>query len=236
MDAKAFLEGLAERYPSDAEDLEHAWTILHQQRIHTVDRLTKLGDSQWTRLNIPMGVEAIIREELNAAVQQQYEPAPQEESTLRQRKKSGGLTMRSPKRQETQAQRPAYDTLFLDPPANLDAQWNLLLVDTLPPDRRDLLQKSWNELAGRSDEQYMMFLEYSSYLRKPEIKQEDRERHEQKIEPLLRELGIPQRSEPDHDGNAGLWWIGMGAIAFFGFGFYYYFYGGHSTVPHQELL
>jgi len=227
MDLRSFLEELAHRYPSDLEDLENSWQILEKQRISTVDRLVKLGDSQWARLNIPLGVEAIIREELSLIPAQDEEDSI-EESTLRQR----GKPVARPKPETPKAKEMAQPQLYLEPPSNLEEQFHQLLVDTLPPDRREMLLNSWRDLES-IDDRYMMFLEYSSYLRKPEMSDKEREEHEKKMEPLLHHYGI---SKSDDDSRVGLLpWIVIGGVGLFAIGFYYYAYPGEIT-PHEEML
>lgn len=63
---QSLLEVLSRRFPDDADELQEACTELLRQRLGTVQRLAKLNDSQWQRLNLPMGIEAIIREEVDA--------------------------------------------------------------------------------------------------------------------------------------------------------------------------
>jgi len=249
MNVKNFLEGLLDRYPNDAQDLEEAWKNLSSQRINDIDRLQKLSDSQWSRLNIPLGVEAIIREELETLINAPSEEPPEEpEKVLRQRKggsTSGqGITMR-PKNHFERAQsgstgntnnKPVgFSDLSLEPPDNLDEQWSQLLFDTLPPDRRDMLQKSWDEMGDDNrQDKYMMFLEYSSYLRKPENNSRDKQKTEKRMEPLLREYGL--QHEVEGDSRMGLLWLGFGVLILLCGGGYYYFFGPHVPTRHEEIL
>ncbi|CAJ1426230.1 unnamed protein product [Effrenium voratum] len=57
-----FIAGLAAAHPEDAEDLAEAAEVLSRQKISSVARLVKLSDSQWQRLNLPLGIEALLRE------------------------------------------------------------------------------------------------------------------------------------------------------------------------------
>ena len=52
------------------------------------------------------------------------------------------------------------------PPPNLDQLWTKLLEDSLSVEKRASLQANFDACETRQD-QYMMFLEYTSYLRKP---------------------------------------------------------------------
>ncbi|CAE6911011.1 unnamed protein product [Symbiodinium sp. CCMP2592] len=77
----------------------------------------------------------------------------------------------------------------LSPPQNLAELWHELLEDTLPPDKRELLQASWDRAANDS-ERYMLFLEYSSYLRKQAVSEEDKAETRKQLEPLLKQYGL----------------------------------------------
>ncbi len=51
-----------------------------------------------------------------------------------------------------------YPSLHFEVPPNLDELWENLLVDTLPPDKRDSVQAQWDQTPDEND-RYMMFLE-----------------------------------------------------------------------------
>merc|ERR1719159_1093593 len=82
----------------------------------------------------------------------------------------------------------------LTPPPELDLLWRQLLEDCLPPDKRAALHKTWEE-AGDDNDRYMMFLEYSSYLRKPEITEEEKAERRKQLEPLMQEFGLLAEEE-----------------------------------------
>ena len=81
----------------------------------------------------------------------------------------------------------------LDPPEDLEQLCEQLLDDCLPPDKRLYINQTWNKCAD-NQEKYMMFLEYSSYLRtKHQTPQEQRE-HEQSLGPLLNQyMGLGEK-------------------------------------------
>merc|ERR1719247_1634431 len=56
--------------------------------------------------------------------------------------------------------------LDLRPPPDLDRLWTQLLEDNLSPEKRASLQAQYEKTESQRD-RYLLFLEYSSYLRKP---------------------------------------------------------------------
>ena len=46
---------LAERFPGDSGDLWDAFEVLSKNKVKTYDRLAKLTDQQWHRINVPIG-------------------------------------------------------------------------------------------------------------------------------------------------------------------------------------
>lgn len=116
---------------------------------------------------------------------------------------------------------PLLKPIDLQPPADLEALWHSLLEDTLPPDKRASLQSSWTNVRDPHD-RYMMFLEYSSYLRQPEMSEEEKAARKKELEPLMREYGI----KPDDEDDSGLqgtvlWWLVFGAVFLFAAIVYY---------------
>merc|ERR1719408_897779 len=108
----------------------------------------------------------------------------------------------------------------LTPPADLEPLWQQLLEDTLPPDKRSALQESW-EQAGSDHDRYMMFLEYSSYLRKPEITEEEKEERRKQLEPLMKEFGLKSEDEESGFSTVLLWSIIIAVILFIAGVIYY---------------
>merc|ERR1712151_1118740 len=111
----------------------------------------------------------------------------------------------------------------LTPPPDLEALWQQLLDDTLPPDKRQSLQDSWDATPDSND-RYMMFLEYSSYLRKPEVSPEEREERRKQLEPLMREFGLKPGDEDLSDSpwqGAIFWSVLIGVFLFFAAVIYY---------------
>jgi len=92
----------------------------------------------------------------------------------------------------------------LAPPPDLDELWQQLLEDTLPPDKRKLLQDSWAKCPSQQD-RYMMYLEYTSYLRKPEVTEEEQAERRKQLEPLLREFGVSGDGEDGSCPGSLLW-------------------------------
>merc|ERR1712032_866760 len=109
----------------------------------------------------------------------------------------------------------------LTPPPDLDLLWQQLLEDTLPPDKRAALQDSWKHTENEND-RYMMFLEYSSYLRRPEISEEEKEERKKQLEPLMKEFGI-NSNDYEESGWQGfcIMLIIFALIAFIGIAVYY---------------
>merc|ERR1712187_90021 len=103
--------------------------------------------------------------------------------------------------------------LDLTPPDDLDLLWQQLLEDTLPPDKRAALQDSWENTEG-DQEKYMMFLEYSSYLRKPEITEEEKEERRKQLEPLMKEFGLGGGEEESSWQGALVWFVFIAVILF----------------------
>lgn len=123
--------------------------------------------------------------------------------------------------------------LELTPPANLEELWSDLLEETLPPDRHPALQATWDSTAD-PHERYMMLLEYSSYLRKPELTEEEKAERKREMEPLMRELGIP----PEDEGGCPsfvLWIILIGMLVFIGGTSYYYYAWPDLSHDSQSL-
>ncbi|CAK8985348.1 unnamed protein product [Durusdinium trenchii] len=87
--------------------------------------------------------------------------------------------------------------------------WHELLEDTLPPDKRPLLQASW-ERAESPSERYMLFLEYSSYLRKQEVSEEEKEERRKQLEPLLKQYGLDKE---ESDESSWTWMIMLSLLA-----------------------
>jgi len=249
-----FLGSLAARFPDDADDLKAAQEVLQQQRLTSCDRLSKLTDGQWQRLNLPIGIEALLLDEVNAlttvaadAIPRQHTSAssanagnvpwpsssgsrrtlptgngngelPLEEfepsSGLHQRRAAHGHERpQRPTEQRTSSQLP----VELTPPPDLEEQWQELLCDTLPPDKRTTLQEAW-QATGSIHDRYMMLLEYTSYLRKkPEASTEEQAEQRKRLEPLMRDLGInlggDEMEQPGLYGTA-LWWLCAGLVVF----------------------
>jgi len=74
--ASELIERLTKQNPEEAEDLQEALLILQKQRLTTRDRLASLTESQWQRLGLPLGIEAIIRSEV-ADPRLESAPSPQ---------------------------------------------------------------------------------------------------------------------------------------------------------------
>jgi len=237
-----FIASLSERFPTDADDLREALEVFSKHRINSLERLTRLTDSQWQRLGLPLGTEALLRDEVQGAApvnvidddqsyrqhsqhrvadQQQFEDVAkqrnsaeacdsslpldehgeiplepfEEEGLYRRGRKNGNMRVRERERNSNSSMpssRPEKSKLLeseLAPPADLEQLWQQLLEETLTPDRRGALQEAWQKIPGAHDK-YMMFLEYASYLRKPELSEEDKIERRKQLEPLMREFGI----------------------------------------------
>lgn len=74
------LDALAERFPDDEDELREACTELLRHKLGTIQRLAKLSDSQWQRLNLPMGIETIIREEVEKVTMPDVTAVPSTQS------------------------------------------------------------------------------------------------------------------------------------------------------------
>merc|ERR1719160_1231216 len=120
----------------------------------------------------------------------------------------------------------------LTPPDDLDELWQQLLEDTLPPDKRAALMDSW-ERAGDVQDQYMMFLEYSSYLRKPEVTEEEKEERRKQLEPLMKEFGIHSEEEESSWQGALIWFIFVAVVLFIA-GLIYYFNMSSETLHDSQ--
>lgn len=239
---------LSELYPGDAEDLAGALEALHKQKLHSCDRLAKLNDSQWQRLQLPLGIEALLRDEVSKVSRQaapsqgtgvaptaSAPPKPQrpapverhgeialeefepEDRLVRRRSRPGDAAGRlldghaGPGKRKAQAA-PAFKPLDLVPPDDLGELWEELMEESLPPDKRACLQETWDS-ASSDKERYMMYLEYASYFRKPEVSPEEREERRKQMEPLLHEFGI--KSEyPEDEGH---WVNAIAWVLFFAF-------------------
>jgi len=154
-----FLGSLAARFPADADDLKAAQEVFKQQRLTSCERLSKLTDSQWQRLNLPIGIEALLRDEVVAMTTAAADVVPQQDdanagnlawpssrrnsSTVPSGNDNGelpleefdppsGLHQRRPARKDTRPQRPTEQGTSSLPPLEL----------TPPPD----LEDRWQEL------------------------------------------------------------------------------------------
>jgi len=158
--------------------------------------------------------------------------------------RSEGIRLRGPRRQEAQhehrqnaeppPQKGLLSPMDLSPPPDLEQLWQQLLDDTLPPDKRSSLQDSWESTPDASD-RYMMFLEYSSYLRKPEVTEEEKEERRKQLEPLMREFGLKPGDLDGYEGGWGgaIFWSILIGIIFLLAGVIYYAYARQD--PLQEL-
>lgn len=268
---------LVERFPEDADDLNEALELLQKQRLSTCDRLAKLNDSQWQRLGVPIGIEAILRDAIEALQREDVKPRDEQQSssapppadtsvTARRplpvqsvmqedsddgelplepvdieglRRRGGGNGSSGPKRHTQQNSREnerkgLLSPLDLAPPDDLDILWQQLLEDTLPPDKRAALQESWEQTPGDHDK-YMMFLEYSSYLRKPEITEEEKEERRKQLEPLMKEFGLPTDDEDPGWQGASIWCVVISVILFVA-GLIYYSYAMPDPLHDTQVL
>jgi len=149
---------------------------------------------------------------------------------------SGGSSRaRAPRAQPAEGERKGLlSAIDLTPPPDLEPLWQQLLEDTLPPDKRAALQESW-EQAGDDHDRYMMFLEYSSYLRKPEVTEQEKEERRKQLEPLMKEFGI--RSEMDESSWSGmLIWFLFVAVILFVAGLLYYMNMTDDPVHDSQAL
>eukprot|EP00929_Paragymnodinium_shiwhaense_P011318 TRINITY_DN11689_c0_g2_i1.p1 TRINITY_DN11689_c0_g2~~TRINITY_DN11689_c0_g2_i1.p1 ORF type:complete len:275 (+),score=68.42 TRINITY_DN11689_c0_g2_i1:116-940(+) len=266
---EAFIADLCRRHPEDAEDLQDALADLHKQKLSTCDRLRRLTDSQWQRLGLPLGVESLIRDELEAAspgavpaaavpdaapgrqARPQRPPPPQhsfdddgevplepfeyqglarrrvgDSGRSREQVGTGRSSASSPSKPK---QRGLLNESELKAPPDLEQLWEQLLEDTLPPDKRGALQETWLQTPQEHD-RYMMFLEYSSYLRKPEISEEEKEERKKQLEPMMRELGVDIHDQ-EEPGGAFVWWLLFGVMLFVGSLVYYVY--AEPDIPHD---
>merc|ERR1712007_202508 len=95
--------------------------------------------------------------------------------------------------------------------------------DCLPPDKRGALQEQWEQTKDVQDK-YMMFLEYSSYLRKPEITEEDKVERKKRLEPLMKEFGLNYGGEEDEKegwGGVLMWLMAFAVMLLIAAGVYY---------------
>mmetsp|Transcript_12097 Transcript_12097/g.32421 ORF Transcript_12097/g.32421 Transcript_12097/m.32421 type:complete len:277 (-) Transcript_12097:121-951(-) len=252
---------LCERFPEDAEDLREALEVLLKQRVGSCERLARLGDAQWQRLNLPLGIEALLRDEAaavlaEAAAEEAEPPAPaavghlgghstraafdDDGSLPLEEFESEGLHRRGGGAQRKKQQPfrgfgsssspkgrlppEEAEVSQLEPPEDLEALWQRLLEDTLPPDKRPVLQDAWISTKNAHD-RYMMYLEYTSYLRKPEVTEQEKAERKKQLEPLMREFGLKSsdfEDSPEYTHGI-LWWIFFGVI-FFLSGLIYYAY------------
>eukprot|EP00931_Biecheleriopsis_adriatica_P014506 TRINITY_DN11634_c0_g1_i1.p1 TRINITY_DN11634_c0_g1~~TRINITY_DN11634_c0_g1_i1.p1 ORF type:complete len:286 (+),score=93.75 TRINITY_DN11634_c0_g1_i1:28-858(+) len=261
--AEELIDVLKGRHPDDAEDLSEALQVFQKQKLHSLERLAKLSDSQWQRLGLPLGIEALLKEEVEAAAamtdasrgagcsaapsppsparavestarrpqrrgleeREEEEAAEEEEAGLYRR--GGGrkrVSSEAESRQSAKAQQPQRGLLGdteLQAPPDLEELWQQLLEDTLPPDKREALQASW-QATPHANDRYMMFLEYSSYLRKQEISEEEKKERRKQLEPLMKQYGLDNLDESESGG--ALVWIVLLGILMFITGVVYYTY------------
>eukprot|EP00419_Tripos_fusus_P066332 CAMPEP_0172908272 /NCGR_PEP_ID=MMETSP1075-20121228/180370_1 /TAXON_ID=2916 /ORGANISM="Ceratium fusus, Strain PA161109" /LENGTH=245 /DNA_ID=CAMNT_0013766009 /DNA_START=30 /DNA_END=763 /DNA_ORIENTATION=+ len=226
-----FLGSVAARFPDDADDLKAAQEVFQQQRLNTCERLSKLTDGQWQRLNLPIGIEALLRDEVialttvaaNASPQQRNMGNDNGELPLEEFEPPTGLHRRKVAHEGERFQRPTEQgasnipPIELTPPPDLEERWQELLRDTLPPDKHIALQEAWNATESTHD-RYMMLLEYTSYLRKkPEASPEEQAEQRKRLEPLMRDLGINLADDELEDSGlsaTAIWWLCAALVAF----------------------
>ncbi|CAE8625642.1 unnamed protein product, partial [Polarella glacialis] len=268
---------LAARHADDAEDLREALQVFQRQKLSTLDRLAKLNDSQWARLGLPLGIEALLREEVDAsssalafaqdggsssssfgaAVATKVEarhaassPAPtrlpsHRSSALEQEEEDeeddegslvpaygeqAGLRRRGGSSRDKR-QPPQYHlsgSTELRPPADLEKLWQQLLEDTLPPDKREALQDTWDGARTASDK-YMIYLEYSSYLRKQDVTEEEKAERRKQMEPLMQQYGLEGMDLDEPENQTCMIWLLMLTIILFSAGAIYYAYRPQSA-------
>eukprot|EP00392_Amoebophrya_sp_AT5.2_P014688 g14849.t1 len=151
-----FFAALARHAPEDADALCEARSRLERQRITSLPRLAGLSDAQWQRIDVEIGVEALIRNTLEELLEEektktggQQEPVNETETTLLNRNVA----------KEVPSAASSAPSLTFEPPENLEELWENLLLETLPPDKRQTLQEQWEETESR-DDKFMMLLEY----------------------------------------------------------------------------
>ncbi|CAD7974816.1 unnamed protein product [Amoebophrya sp. A25] len=327
-DFLVFFAELAESAPEDANAILEAQKKLEKQRIRSLDRLARLTDAQWQRIDVEIGVEGLIRstlEELLAStacakspassrgggggarptlLQENGDASDEQSSELRHRgrkisaennpeddvqNKRGSarraygmmlnsgeheartLTDHAPSRKYNHGSNKKDEELInveyndqvdgdedddpdlgstadvsastssgptpeinLEPPENLEELWENLLVETLPPEKRETLWRQWDETPTREDK-FMMLLEYNSYLRRPEISEEERAERRRQLEPLLAKYGMLDKDEDSllsgtfsGEGNWALGqknyrfpWVALAVFATFACSVYY---------------
>ncbi|CAE7227782.1 cgt [Symbiodinium natans] len=263
---KDFVSQLRDDHPEDAEDLGEALQVLRQQKINSLERLAKLTDGQWQRLNIPLGIESLLKEEAEAALasstgeesaplasEASAKTAPErlerlvdevqlEEELVSEsglyRRGAGRVKMEASResdgRRSAQRAEPGMlGDMELTPPHNLPELWRELLEDTLPPDKRELLQASWDRAASDS-ERYMLFLEYSSYLRKQEVSEEDKAETRKQLEPLLKQYGLHEAQESDSPGSA-IWFMLVALVMVIAAVIWYSYAHAETEIEAQSL-
>lgn len=279
--AEELVAGLAARFPEDAEDLGAALEVLRRERLGSCERLARLGDSQWQRLGLPLGIETLLRDSVTglAAAAAAAAPSPrpvaaaaevvarvaedddggagelpleeyERPAGLHQRRGfvgsapgqaqglaaaeartlagSGGRGGAAPNRERRRRPLPEEE---LVPPVDLEEMWQRLLEDTLTPDKRAALQASWEATPNEHD-RYMMFLEYTSYLRRPEVSEEEQAERRKQLEPLLRELGICAEEGESGWQGATVWWL-CASLAFLFAGLVYYSFSQYGEPAHD---
>lgn len=223
------IDDLCARFPDDAEDLKRALPELLKQKITTCERVARLGDNQWQRLGLPLGIEALLRDEVELALASEITPRSEaacltsghgidakayvcdqpvkernfgNESSNGLRRRRGGTNIDN----SSTCDRNSFKQLA--PPEDLETLWQRLLQETLPPEKRPPLEDMW-QTANSDYDKYMLYLEYSSYLRKVEITDEEKKTRKKQLAPLLRECGLdPEEMEEDVEqaqGTHGIW-------------------------------
>mmetsp|Transcript_37768 Transcript_37768/g.90716 ORF Transcript_37768/g.90716 Transcript_37768/m.90716 type:complete len:280 (+) Transcript_37768:22-861(+) len=157
-------------------------------------------------------------------------PSPTSSSTLRPRIRLAG---RGSSEALVAKEKPDPQPDFqLQAPEDLDTLWQDLLADCLGPDKRASLQSAY-EKCSTDSERYMMFLEYSSYLRKPQLSEEERKKRMAELDPILKQYGYGD--DEDGGGTLVLWVLVIGVLVIVFAGVYYAFSGEDSHFPaHDE--
>jgi len=257
-----FVSELSADHPEDAEDLGEALQVLRRQKINSLERLVKLTDGQWQRLGIPLGIEALLKEEAEAtlaSISTSADPGPAASKTTDcsersiseeqleaedlvtesglYRRGAGRVKMEVGRDSETR-QAPRESGLLgdmeLSTPQNLSELWHELLEDTLPPDKRELLQASWDRAANDS-ERYMLFLEYSSYSRKQAVSEEDKAETRKQLEPLLKQYGLHDLQQESESSGPSIWFV-LAALAMLVAAVIWYSYGHAETEIEAQSL
>ncbi|CAJ1401028.1 unnamed protein product, partial [Effrenium voratum] len=68
---------------------------------------------------------------------------------------------------------------------------------------------------------YMLFLEYSSYLRKQEVTEEEKAERRKQLEPLLKQYGLDNLTEQEQQGSCT--WILMACLVLLAATVFYYY-------------